>query len=376
MGDFNPLLPEDPERVGVHILVGRLSQDPQQAVYLGHLPDDDTLRVIRVLAPRPEATPQAREQITNGLHAAKRVSGAHTAKLIEVGWSDDSPYIVREHVEGRSLRQAVAADGPLTGDALEHLAVTTLTALTAIHLAGLTHGALTPDTVILGPDGPRVCDIGLGATDAEPDYRAPENLHAEPALISGPPHAEPPQADASQAEPPHAEPPQAAPSQVGPPQAESPHTEPPQADASQAGPPYTELSPATAAVPGLGRPADLFSWAATLAYAATGQPPFGGETGRVREGSADLTGLPPELAALLTSCLGKNPHERPDTKAAMLRLLGERSVPLTPAEGDRTAGSGTERNSPEAAVPAAVADASARPTALPLWGAPTLPGST
>ncbi|MFD8529951.1 serine/threonine protein kinase, partial [Streptosporangium canum] len=66
MGDFNPLLAEDPERVGVHILVGRLSQDPQQAVYLGHLPDDDTLRVIRVLAPRPDATPQAREQITNG----------------------------------------------------------------------------------------------------------------------------------------------------------------------------------------------------------------------------------------------------------------------------------------------------------------------
>lgn len=91
MGDLHPLLPEDPERIGVHLLVGRLLEDPAQAVYLGRLPDEDTLRVIRVLEPRPDADPQARERITNELHAAMRVSGAHTARLLEVGWSDDSP---------------------------------------------------------------------------------------------------------------------------------------------------------------------------------------------------------------------------------------------------------------------------------------------
>lgn len=56
MGDLGALLPEDPERIGVHILVGRLGQDPRQTVYLGHLPDDDTLRVIRVLAPARRPT--------------------------------------------------------------------------------------------------------------------------------------------------------------------------------------------------------------------------------------------------------------------------------------------------------------------------------
>src|ERR1700710_2236616 len=127
MGDLHPLLPEDPERIGVHLLVGRLLEDPLQTVYLGHLPDEDILRVIRVLEPRPGTDSQARERITNELHAARRVSGAHTARLLEVGWSDDSPYVVREHIEGRSLRETVTADGPLSGDALERLAVGMLT---------------------------------------------------------------------------------------------------------------------------------------------------------------------------------------------------------------------------------------------------------
>ncbi|MFC7648214.1 hypothetical protein ACFQX6_52930 [Streptosporangium lutulentum] len=244
MGDFHPLLPEDPERIGVHLLVGRLLEDPLQAVYLGHLPDEDTLRVIRVLEPRPGIDPQVRERITNELHAARRVSGAHTARLLEVGWSDDSPYVVREHVEGRSLRETVTTDGPLSGDALERLAVGMLTALTAVHLSGLVHGGLTPDTVLLGPDGPRVCDIGLGG--AESGYRAPEHLRA----------ASMPGDDA-----------------VGIP------------DAVPGQAPVPDTMP--------GRPADLFAWAATIVYAATGRPPFSTWPETTPEGPADLSSIPP-----------------------------------------------------------------------------------
>ncbi|MEU4538760.1 serine/threonine protein kinase [Streptosporangium sp. NPDC023825] len=273
MGYLHPLLPEDPKRIGVHILVGRLDPDPEHAVYLGHLPDDDTIRVIRLLAAEPEAPdPRVRERITNELHAAKRASGAHTARLLEVGWFDDRPYVVREHVEGPTLRQAVAGDGPLTGDALERFAVGTLTALTALHLSGLAHGSLTPDTVLLGPDGPRVFDIGLDPVtgEREPDYRAPEHIREE---------------------------------------------------AASSAPSAPEAS----------RPADLFAWAATVVYAATGRPPFGGRPERVLEGPADLTGLPAELRPVLVACLDKRSQERPDAKAAMLRLLGEPEAPDAPA---------------------------------------------
>ena len=267
MGYLHPLLPEDPRRIGVYILVGRLDQDPEHSAYLGHLPDDDTIRVIRLLAAEPGAPdPRTRERITNELHAAKRASGAHAARLLEVGWFDDHPYVVREHIEGPTLRQAVAANGPLTGEALERFTAGTLTALTALHLSGLAHGSLTPDTVLLGPDGPRVFDIGLEPVtgEREPDYRAPERIREE----------------------------------------------------------------ATSA-PEAGKPADLFAWAATVVYAATGRAPFGGIAEKVLEGSADLTGLPAELRPLLASCLDGRALERPDAKTAMLRLLGEPEAPET-----------------------------------------------
>ncbi|MEU3165256.1 serine/threonine protein kinase [Streptosporangium sp. NPDC006930] len=269
MGHLYPLLAEDPKRIGVYILVGRLAQDPGHAAYLGHLPDDDIIRVIRLLPAEPGApAPRTRERITNELHAAKRASGAHAARLLEVGWFDDRPYVVREHIEGPTLRQAVAEGGPLTGDALERFAAGTLTALTALHLSGLAHGSLTPDTVLLGPDGPRVFDIGLEPVtgEREPDYRAPEHIREE----------------------------------------------------------------ATSA-PEASKPADLFAWAATVVHAATGRPPFGGLPEKVLEGHADLTGVPAELRPLLASCLDGRARERPDAKAAMLRLLGEPEVPDAPA---------------------------------------------
>ncbi|MGW0589345.1 serine/threonine protein kinase [Streptosporangium sp. NPDC002607] len=325
MGDLHPLLQEDPKRIGVHLLVGRLVEDPTQAVYLGHLLDEDTLRVIRVLEACPGTDPPTRERITNELHAARRVSGAHAARLLEVGWFDDSPYVVREHLGGRSLRETVTTDGPLSGDALERLAVSMLTSLTAIHLSGLVHGGLSPDTVLLGPDGPRVCDIGLGDTGSEPGYRAPEYIH--PAFGSG-------------------------------------------GDIAR----ITETGTGQAPVPATvaGRPADLFAWAATVVYAATGQPPLLERPETAPEGPANLTGIPSGLRSLIAVCLDSRPEARPDTGAAMLRLLGEQPVEtLLPAPPPPAEGGG---NIP-GAKDGALYPASVQPPATPLWNAPPLPGS-
>ncbi len=108
---------------------------------------------------------------------AQRISSSYVARVLDAGYLGDRPYVVREHVEGRSLAEVVADDGPLSGDALERVAVGVLTALSAIHLAGLSHRALSPHNVILGADGPRVTDTALGDPAGEVAFQAPEQLH-------------------------------------------------------------------------------------------------------------------------------------------------------------------------------------------------------
>ncbi|MGW5877375.1 serine/threonine-protein kinase [Nocardiopsis terrae] len=72
-----------------------------------------------------------------------------------------------EYVQGPTLAQAVREHGPRTGGDLQRLAVQTITALSAIHAAGVVHRDLKPDNILLAHDGPRVIDFGIArALDA------------------------------------------------------------------------------------------------------------------------------------------------------------------------------------------------------------------
>ena len=79
---------------------------------------------------------------------------------------------------------------------------------------------------------------------------------------------------------------------------------------------------------------DVHSWAATVAYAALGRPPYGSGPSmaimdRVRRGEHDLTGLPDALRALLAAALDPDPARRP-TLDRIRRLLDPDADPRTP----------------------------------------------
>ncbi|MFI6391088.1 hypothetical protein ACIBHY_22460 [Nonomuraea sp. NPDC050547] len=84
-----------------------------------------------------------------------------------------------------------------------------------------------------------------------------------------------------------------------------------------------------------GQSADMFAWAALVAYAATGRDPFGEVDKRRRYGAADLGALQGELRELVADCLAEDPEHRPAAEEALLRLLGqsgalETALPDTP----------------------------------------------
>ena len=80
---------------------------------------------------------------------------------------------------------------------------------------------------------------------------------------------------------------------------------------------------------------DVHSWAATVAYAATGNPPFGRGPSmaimdRVRRGEHDLTGVPDSLHAVLAAALDPDPTRRP-TLDALLGWLRPQTTPTSEA---------------------------------------------
>ena len=79
---------------------------------------------------------------------------------------------------------------------------------------------------------------------------------------------------------------------------------------------------------------DVHSWAATVAFAGTGNPPFGrgpsmAVMDRVRRGEHDLSGLPDDLRPLVAAALDPDPARRPDLKEIRARLA-EDATPTAP----------------------------------------------
>ena len=70
---------------------------------------------------------------------------------------------------------------------------------------------------------------------------------------------------------------------------------------------------------------DWWGWAATLAFAASGRPPFGRGPmdvvlGRVSRGETDLTGVDQRLSPLLAAALSPDPARRPPTSEVVAAL--------------------------------------------------------
>ena len=301
MSEMLPLRDTDPRQVGGYRLLGRLGEGGQGVVFLAVGPAGNKA-AVKLLPPTTD--PQVRSRFLKEVAAAQRVARFCTAQVLDAGIFERRPFIVSEYVDGPSLIEVVEQLGPRGGATLERIAVATLTALGAVHAAGMVHRDFKPANVLLGPDGPVLIDFGLAAVPGmttmgpsgqvaigTPVFMAPEQLSAERVTAA----------------------------------------------------------------------ADMWSWAVTMAFVGTGELPFKGESltataFAILHSEPTVGRLPDSLGSLVYRCLNKDPAGRPSARGALSELVAAGALLVGPMPPIASALDQDERTVSSEQLPAALTD--------------------
>ncbi|MCZ7413332.1 serine/threonine-protein kinase [Streptomyces sp. WMMC897] len=257
---------EDPRVVGSFKLHRRLGAGGMGVVYLGS--DRRGQRVaLKVIRPDLAEDQEFRSRFAREVSAARRIRGGCTARLVAADLDAERPWFATQYVPGPSLHDKVNEGGPLAPAQVAAIGAALAEGLVAVHDAGVVHRDLKPSNILLSPKGPRIIDFGIAWSTGASTLTHVGTAVGSPGFL--------------------------APEQVR----------------------GAAVTPAT----------DVFSLGATLAYAATGDSPFGQGSSevmlyRVVHEEAQLQAVPPALTPIVHACLAKAAQERPTTAQLSLRL--------------------------------------------------------
>ena len=257
-----PALESLPGKVGPYRVVEKVGEGGMGVVYLAR--DAQGREVaLKVLGPAVVGDPSARARLSREVETMRRVRSPFVAEILDADVDGRAPYIVTRFVPGRTLDEAVRQDGPLHGVALQRFATGLARALAEIHAAGVVHRDLKPGNVMLSGGDPVVIDFGIA-------HIADATKLTQTGIVMGTP--------------------------------------------GYLAPEVIQGEPSSSA-------SDVHSWGATVAFAATGQAPFGTGTFqtiffRVLSGQAELTGVPGALMPLVAAALSPIPRNPPHRAGA------------------------------------------------------------
>ena len=257
-GQFAALRAYDPQRIGGYSLLARLGASYVGVTYLGRSPSGEVV-AIKIIGPEFADELYSHDRFARELAALQRVESKFSPRFIGTGNDAGARWVATQYIPAPSLGSLVRRCGPLSALGVQWLVAGCARALASIHEAGIIHRGLKPSDILVSADGP--CVIGFGmASEVATVYFTTSNRtmgtvqYIAPEQLRGPQHV-------------------------------------------------TFAS-------------DIFCFGATLVFAATGHPPFTGNTilsllSEISAHPPEVGDLPAELSDIVTRCLDRDPAKRP-----------------------------------------------------------------
>lgn len=186
MSDLNALNLEPGEVVGGYTLISRLGSGAMGSVWRVR-DDGGTTYAMKILRDsltdesvagsgsastalhdpdlKPDVTP--RERLRREAMALKKINHPGVCGIVDMELDDTLAFIVTELIEGKNLKDDVAANGRYVGDDLERLARKLIEATKAVHAAGIVHRDIKPTNVMVSAAGPVLVDFGIAMGEGE-----------------------------------------------------------------------------------------------------------------------------------------------------------------------------------------------------------------
>ena len=265
----------DPRHAGKYRLLARLGSGGMGQVFLGQSPGGRRV-AVKLIRAELASDPDFRARFAREVATARTISGIFTVPVVDADVDSPQPWLVTAYVDGPSLADMVASQGPMPPGPALTLAAGLAEGLEVIHAAGVVHRDLKPSNVLLAADGPRIIDFGISHTADASGLTRTGWVAGSPGFMS-----------------------------------------PEQAEGIPAGP-----------------ASDIFSLGSVLMFAVTGLEPFGSGTAaallyRVVHSRPDTSGCRPLIRPLVERCLEKDPRHRP-TAGEIVTGLGSAQPVFAP----------------------------------------------